>query len=144
MTTEIGIAVRGLLRAYREAVFAKDIAAFIAIYDEDIEVFDTWGPAWLYRGLVSWRGMAEQWFGSLGEKRVLVEMEQVQIREMQGAAFVSTIVKYTALSAIGERLHSLDNRMTWLLEPREDGWRVIHEHTSAPADHATLRISLSR
>ncbi len=144
MTTEMEITVHGLLRAYREAAFAKDIGAFIAIYDKDIEVFDTWGPAWLYQGLESWKGMVELWFGDLGDKRVLVEMEQVQIREMQGAAFVSTFVKYTALSAIGERLHSLDNRMTWLLESKDGVWRVIHEHTSAPADHATLRVSLSR
>ena len=144
MTTEMAITVQELLRAYREAAFAKDIEAFIAIYDKDIDVFDAWGPAWHYQGLESWRGMVERWFGGLGDKRVLVEMEQVQIREMQGAAFVLTIVKYTALSAIGERLHSLDNRLTWLLEPREGVWKIVHEHTSAPADHATLRVSLSR
>jgi uncharacterized protein (TIGR02246 family) len=144
MTTEIENTVQRLLRTYSEAAFAKDIEAFIAIYDEDIEVFDTWGPEWLYQGVQSWRGMVERWFGGLGDKRVLVEMEEVRIKEMQGAAFVSAFVKYTALSASGERLHSLDNRMTWLLEPKEGGWKVIHEHTSAPADHATLRVSLSR
>ena len=144
MTTEIQNTVQRLLRTYREAAFAKDIEAFIAIYDDDIEAFDMWGPEWLYQGVQSWRGMVERWFGGLGDKRVLVEMEQVRINEMQGAAFVSTFVKYTALSATGERLRSLVNRMTWLLEPKEGNWKVIHEHTSAPADHATLRVSLGR
>jgi uncharacterized protein (TIGR02246 family) len=144
MTTEIENTVQRLLRTYSEAAFAKDIEAFIAIYDDDIEVFDTWGPEWLYQGVQSWRGMVGRWFGGLGDKRVLVEMEEVRIKEMQGAAFVSTFVKYTALSASGERLHSLDNRMTWLLERKEGNWKIIHEHTSAPADHATLRVSLSR
>ena len=88
--------------------------------------------------------MVEQWFGSLGDKRVLVEMEQVKIREMPGAACVSTFVKYTSLSATGERLHSLYNRMTWLLGSKDGAWRIMHEHTSAPADQDTLRVSLSR
>jgi uncharacterized protein (TIGR02246 family) len=144
MTTEVENTVQRLLRTYRDAALAKDIEAFIAIYDEDIEVFDTWGPEWLYQGVQSWRGMVERWFGGLGDKRVLVEMEQVRIKEMQGAAFVSCFVKYTALSATGERLQSLDNRLTWLLEPKEGNWKVMHEHTSAPADYATLQVALSR
>jgi uncharacterized protein (TIGR02246 family) len=142
MTTEIENTVQGLLRAYREAAFAKDIEAFVAIYDEDIEVFDVWGPAWLYQGIESWRGMAERWFAGLGDERVLVEMDHVHIKQVHGAAFVSAFVKYTALSAKGESSHSLWNRLTWVLEPREGDWKVIFEHTSAPADHDTLQVSL--
>ena len=47
MTTDVELTVQGLLRTYREAALAKDVEAFIAIYDENIEVFDAWGPPWL-------------------------------------------------------------------------------------------------
>lgn len=144
MTNENENTAQRLLRTYREAVFAKDIEAFVAIYDEEIEVFDLWGATWQYQGIDSWRGMAEGWFRGLGDKRVLVEMEDVRIRQMQEAAFVTTFVRYTALSENGESLRSLLNRMTWVLEPKAGVWKVIHEHTSAPADHATLQVSLKR
>jgi uncharacterized protein (TIGR02246 family) len=136
--------IETLQETYKSAVFAKDLEAFIAIYDEDIEVFDTWGARWIYQGLDSWRGMAKEWFGALGDERVQVAMDNVHIKQMQTAAFVSAFLTYTALSTEGRPLRSLQNRMTWVVESKQGLWKIIHEHTSVPVDQATLQAILRR
>ena len=65
-----------MLDAYRDAVFAKDIEAFVRLYDTDVHAFDMWGE-WSLRGIAAWRRMAEGWFGSLGDERVLVSFDAV-------------------------------------------------------------------
>jgi ketosteroid isomerase-like protein len=49
-----------ILDDYKAAVFAKDVASFIALYDEDVQVFDMWG-AWSYHGVGAWREMVANW-----------------------------------------------------------------------------------
>src|SRR6266851_9883530 len=47
------------------------------------------------------------------------------------------------LSGDGKELRSMDNRITWVLRKNRDGaWKIIHEHTSAPADFDTGRVTL--
>jgi hypothetical protein len=48
------------------------------------------------------------------------------------------LVRYAGLSPVGEELRSLTNRMTWVVE----GDRVVHEHSSAPADFETGKLIL--
>jgi len=135
--------VQQLLDAYTAAVYAKDIDAFMAIYDENIGVFDMWGTSWMYQGAQSWRGVAEEWFRGLGDERIVVDIENMQVRPTAQMAFVSAFVKYTALSPEGKPLRWLQNRMTCVLEPKNGVWKITHEHTSTPADHSSLKISLS-
>jgi ketosteroid isomerase-like protein len=144
MTNEKENPVQQALDAYKAAVYAKNIDAFMAIYDENIEVFDMWGPPWIYRGIQSWRGMAEEWFRGLKDERVVVDMENVQIKQTAQMALVSVFMKYTAVSPDGTPLRSLQNRMTCVLEPKDGVWKITHEHTSAPVDHNTLKVSLKR
>ena len=144
MTNENTNPVRQVLDAYRAAVHAKDIEAFMAIYDGNIEVFDMWGLQCKYQGAQSWRGMAEEWFRSLKDERVVVDMENLQIKQTAHMALVSTFVKYTAISPDGTPLRSLQNRMTCVLEPKDGMWKITHEHTSAPVNPDTLKVSLKR
>ena len=88
--------------------------------------------------------MAEEWFRSLKDERVVVDMENLQIKQTAHMALVSTFVKYTAISPDGLPLRSLQNRMTCVLEPIEGSWKIMDEHTSAPVDHNTLKVSLKR
>ena len=46
-----------VLDAYRAGVLAKDLDKFLALYDRDVRVFDTWGR-WSYDGVDAWR---ERW-----------------------------------------------------------------------------------
>ncbi len=131
------------LEAYGAAVYAKDVEAFVAIYDWDVRVFDMWGE-WSYDGLASWRGMAKGWFDSLGDERVVVEFEDVRIAAEGEMAIVHAYVVYKGVSAEGAELRAMQNRLTWALRRRDGDWKVVHEHTSAPADFETSKVIHAR
>ena len=132
-----------VLEAYRAAAFSKDVDAFLALYDRDVRIFDLWGR-WSYDGLESWRGMVAGWFGSLGSERVGVVFDDVQVAVAADLAVAHAFVTYRGLSAEGNELRALRNRLTWALRRRDGAWKIIHEHTSAPADFATAKVMLSQ
>ena len=127
--------------SYREAVLAKDADAFAALYGDDVHVFDMWDK-WSLRGVQSWRNMATEWFSSLGSERVIVSVCDVESTLSGDLAFGHAILTYTAVSAEGNELRSLSNRITLVLKRSGESWKVIHEHTSAPIDHDTLKAKL--
>jgi ketosteroid isomerase-like protein len=132
-----------VLDAYRTAVRAKDVDAFVAIYDDDVRIFDTW--QWSYDGLEAWRAMATEWFGSLGDDQVAVEHSDVEIVVGDGIAIVSGYTRFAGISATGEELRAMENRLTWALRRTDEGdWKVVHEHTSAPGSFETGKLVLSR
>jgi len=135
--------VGDVLEAYRDAVHAKDVEAFVAIFADDVRVFDMWGT-WSHDGIDSWREMAEGWFGSLGDELVRVEFDEVQTAVGGDVAVVSAFVTFAGLSAEGEQLRSLNNRLTWGLRKSDGTWKVVHEHTSAPVEMATGKVNLKR
>ena len=135
--------VGSLLEAYRDAVHAKDVDAFVAIFADDVRVFDMWGT-WSHDGIDSWRDMAEGWFGSLGDELVRVEFDDVQTIAGDGVAVLSAFVTFAGLSADGDELRSLNNRLTWGLRKIDGAWKVVHEHTSAPVEMATGKVNLKR
>jgi hypothetical protein len=38
----------------------------------------------------------------------------------------------------------MHNRLSWTLARRGAGWRIVHEHTSAPIDFGTMKAMLAR
>jgi uncharacterized protein (TIGR02246 family) len=136
--------IKRVVDGYVAAVLVKDVDAFVALYDSDAQVFDMWGE-WAYRGAGDWRAMATEWFGSLGTDRVAVEMDDVRAVESDDLAVVHAFVTYKGLSAEGEQLRAMTNRLTWALR-RQPGseWKIIHEHSSAPADFETSKVILKR
>jgi uncharacterized protein (TIGR02246 family) len=131
------------LAAYVEAVRAKDVDAFAALYDHDIDVFDTWG-AWSLSGLAAWRDMAADWFSSLGEERVIVTSEEEYSTVAEDLAIGHAVLTYTAISSGGTELRSLSNRATMALRRTGDSWKIFHEHTSVPIDRQSLQAILRR
>lgn len=132
-----------VLDDYKAAVFAKDLDSFIALYDRDVRVFDMWG-AWSYNGVDPWREMADRWFSSLGTERVVVDFSNPETIVMQDLAVVHTFVTYTAVTAEGVEVRSLDNRLTAILRQRGDAWKIVHEHTSSPIDSETAKVIFKR
>lgn len=132
-----------VLARYAGSVRDKDVEAFVALYDTDVHVFDMWGR-WSLRGIDAWRAMAREWFGSLGGEQVVVAYADAEASMAGGLVVGHATVTYTAQSAAGEPLRSLDNRMTMALRRRGDAWLVFHEHSSAPIDHASLQARLQR
>jgi ketosteroid isomerase-like protein len=77
--------------------------------------------------------MVEEWFGSLGDdEEVVVTFDDVRAHVGVDVAALSAFAKFAAVSPDGNEIRSLNNRLTWALRKEGDGWKVVHEHTSAP------------
>lgn len=135
--------VRQALATYERAVLAKDVQTFMHLYDPAVRVFDTWGT-WVHEGAAAWQVAIEGWFASLGSERVRVAFEDVNVLGGAGMAALSATVRYTALSAQGEVLRSMQNRLSWVLQVRGHVLRIVHEHTSAPVGFEDAKAILQR
>ena len=142
-TNEADASILRIFEAYRAAVHAKDVDAFMALFDDDVLVFDMWGR-WSYEGAAAWREMAAGWFGSLGSELVAVVFDDVRTRVSGDLATAHAFVTFTGLSAEGQALRSMNNRLTWALAKRDGAWKVVHEHTSAPIEHDTAKAMFKR
>ncbi|MGZ5034830.1 MAG: YybH family protein, partial [Usitatibacter sp.] len=120
-----------VLGSYESAVYSKDVEAFMRLYDPSVRVFDAWG-VWSYEGAAAWQRAIEGWFTSLGSEKVKVRFEDVRTSGGRELAMVSAIVTYAGLSAQGEPLRVMQNRITWVLRTTAHVLRIVHEHTSAP------------
>lgn len=128
-----------LPEAYAAAVYAKDVAAFTALYAPDVRIFDAWG-GWQQRGLDALHTSTAEWFGSLGEEKVVVTVSDVQHSAGDTLAAIHGLIEFKAVSAGGEKLRAMQERVTWLLEKQGEGWRVTHQHSSLPADFETGKV----
>ena len=123
-----------VLSAYADAVRAKDVDAFVGLYADDVRNFDLWSE-WSYDGKDALRGMVAEWFGSLPDDEVVsVKFDDVRTQAGEDVAAVSAFTTFAAESPDGTELRSMNNRLTWVLRKDGDGgWKIAHEHTSAPA-----------
>jgi len=135
--------VSELLTVYSESAYAKDVDRFMTNYADDVRVFDLWG-SWEIRGGTAWREGIAGWFDSLGDDRVVVEFDDVEVAVSGELAALNAFVVYSAESASGERTRQMTNRLSWTLSRQSGAWRVTHEHTSAPVDPETGKVMLSR
>lgn len=135
--------IAAVFERYVAAVFDKDVDAFVALYDEDVIVFDLWGT-WSYDGLPAWRGMVEAWFGSLATERVAVKFSELRTVVSGDLAFAHASVRYAAVSAEGLESKALNNRLTATLRLKHGAWKILHEHSSAPIDHETTKAIFAR
>lgn len=132
-----------MLTAYAAAVRAKDVDAFLGLYADDVRTFDLW-QEWTYDGKEALRRMVEEWFGSVGTDTIVVEFDAVRVETGSDVASVSAFTTFSGISAEGEALRSMNNRLTWVLRREDDGsWKIVHEHTSAPAGEEG-KVQLSR
>ena len=132
-----------VLESYKSAVFAKDVEAFMHLYDPSVRVFDAWG-VWSYEGSAAWQVAVEGWLTSLGTERVKVTFGEVQSSLGRELASVSAIVTYASISAQGDQLRAMQNRITWVLRMSGHVLRIIHEHTSAPIGFNDSKAILHR
>jgi ketosteroid isomerase-like protein len=132
-----------VLESYKAAVYAKDVDAFMRLYDPGVRVFDAWG-VWSYEGSEAWQQAVEGWFKSLGSERVKVTFDAVKTSETGQSAVFSAIVTYAGVSAQGEEVGSMQNRLTWALRVSGHVLRIIHEHTSAPVGFEDHKAILQR
>ena len=125
--------VRRLLADYAAAVLAKNVDAFVALYADDVLIYELWAN-WTH-DLASWRAMATGWFEFLGDERSVVEANDVRTSVSGDMALLTATLTYRAVDSSGQELRSLDNRLSWVLRERGGRWQVVHEHTSVPIAH---------
>lgn len=113
------------------------------LYDPNVRVFDAWG-VWSYESSAAWRTAIEGWLTSLGTERVKVTFNEVQTSLGRELATVSAIVRYAGVSAQGQQLRTMQNRITWVLRMGGHTFRIIHEHTSAPIGFNDSKAILQR
>ena len=135
--------IRQIFEGYKAAVFAKNVEAFLALYNENIHIFDMW-EKWSYNGKDAWREMVSNWFGSLGDEKVVVDFDSLTITATNEIAVVHTFVTYKAVASNGNELRSMNNRLTAALKKSNGTWKIFHEHSSAPLDGNTLNATLQR
>jgi len=141
--TDLDKSIERVLATYAAAAHAKDVEAFMRLYDPAVRVFDAWG-VWSYDGAAAWRIAVEGWLMSLGTERVRVSFEDVSAIEGRDLTVVSAIVTYAGVSAQGEALREMQNRITWALRTTGHVMRIVHEHTSAPIDFDESKAILRR
>jgi ketosteroid isomerase-like protein len=140
---ELDSAVAKLQASYASAASQRDSEAFVRLYDPAVRVFDAWG-VWEYEGAQMWRRAVDGWFTSLGTERVKVSFSDTESHGTLAMAITSAIVTYAGLSAQGEELRSMQNRITWGLRTTGHVLRIIHEHTSAPIGFEDMKAILRR
>ena len=141
--SDIDKSIDRVLETYKSTVYAKDVGAFMRLYDSKVRVFDTWG-VWSYDGAASWQMAVESWFTSLGTEKVKVSFDEVQATGNADLAAVSAIVTYAGVSAQGEQRRSMQNRLSWVLKTSGHVLRIAHEHTSAPIGFEDMKAILQR
>jgi ketosteroid isomerase-like protein len=140
---DIDKSIDRVLEAYKAAVHAKDIESLMRLYDPKVRIFDTWG-VWSYEGATAWQLAVEAWFTSLGTEKVKVTFEEVQVSGSTDFTVVSAIVTYSGVSAQGDQLRAMQNRLSWVLKTSGHVPRIIHEHTSAPVGFEDMKAILQR
>lgn len=131
------------LETYKSAVLAKNVETFMHLYAPDTRVFDTWG-IWSYEGAAAWRVAVEGWFSSLGSETCKVTFDDVQIIGDSSFAAMSAIVTYAGVSAQGQELRAMQNRISWVFKISGHVLRIVHEHTSAPVGFEDAKAILKR
>jgi len=134
--------LQSLFDRYKQSVYQKDTESFLALFDENVRVFDMW--AWTYDGLAAWRQMVTGWFAGLGADRDVVTFDDIRIQQSGEMAVASTIARFAAVSEKGEELRVLQNRLTWAGQKKNGVWKIIHEHSSGPVDGSTMKVQLRR
>jgi ketosteroid isomerase-like protein len=128
---ELDKSILAILEKYKAALYTRDVAALMRLYDPKVRVFDTWG-VWSYEGATKWQVAVEGLFAAHAEERIKATFEDVQCAGSPEVAIVSAIITTQWLSAQGAALRSLQNRITWGLKTSGHVLRIVHEHSSAP------------
>lgn len=142
-TMDIDKPISQLLESYKAAVLAQDAEALIRLYDPAVRVFDAWG-VWSYEGASAWQRAVEGWFTSLGAERVRVTFNEVRVTAGRDLVLLSAVVTYAGISAQGQPLREMQNRISWGLKTSGHVPRILHEHSSVPMGFEDMKGILQR
>lgn len=133
--------VKDFFTLYADAAWNKDPKAMIALYDKKAIIFDMWEKGFIDNA-EEWAHGLTQWLGGLGEEKVKVQFDMIQVRESGDTAFASALIHFQALTPAGAVLRQMKNRITVGLIKKGEQWKVVHQHVSAPVSPNGMRAVL--
>jgi ketosteroid isomerase-like protein len=123
--------IQDFFTIYKQSAWEKNTESMIGLYDTNVVIFDMWERGH-QTGLTEWSGVIKDWLTSLGRERVNVNFEMIEIRENGNVGFASALITFQALSIDDTVIRSMRNRITLGFFNDNGGWKVVHQHTSAP------------
>lgn len=123
-----------VLDRYVAAVRTLNKEALLALYAPEMRIFDTMLP-FQFRGPDEFAHKVNEWFDSVDGTKPNAEATEVDSRITDGLAYMSMYMRYTDVDEDGDP-HGMTNRLTWVLIPDGDDWKILHEHTSVPLDES--------
>lgn len=130
-----------VLEDYKSAVRAKNADDLVALFSDDVRIFDVWDN-WSLQGKAAWRRAVQQWFASLGDDTDVVDFDDVVVLGDGVLAAMSCVATYTAMSPEWKELRSMQNRVSLVLSRRNDRWEIVHQHSSVPIKGADMTPTL--
>ena len=134
--------IAALIETFKRTAFAKDVSGFLALYDDDASIFDLW-KRWSYRGVGAWKEAVVEWVDHTGENRDAISLEEVTMQGQGDFRAVTALITFSCVSPSGAVLRAMHERLTWVLAKRTTGWKIVHQHTSAPVGD-DLKIRFDR
>lgn len=125
--TESG--VKDVFDRYAKAVNASDVDALLALYADDVHVFDMMEP-FERHGRESGREMMQAWLGDASATQDCA-IEDISVIESGDLATARAAVRYGVTMADGTH-HTMWGRATWTLRRIDGKWKIVTEHTSVP------------
>lgn len=135
------IEIEDFFNIYKNAAWSKDKTSMINLYAKDAVIYDMWDQGFI-TDPEQWQKIIFDWFDSLGEEKVNVAFELINIHQSVDVGFANALISFQAISKDGIVLRSMKNRITLGFTKFVDGWKVIHQHTSAPISSERLSAIL--
>ena len=123
-------APESVLERYSEAVRTLDKQALLALYSPELRMFDMMGPFEIH-GPEGFATRVSRWFDEIDKKDPKAEATDIESKVVDDLAYMTMLMRYSDAGEDDER-RSMTNRLTWVLVPDGDDWKIIHEHTSVP------------
>jgi ketosteroid isomerase-like protein len=134
--------IAAFIETFKNTAFAKDVSGFLALYDDDTRIFDLW-KKWSYRGVSAWKTAVLEWFNHTGENRDAISLDDVVIQGSDDFCVVTAFITFSCVDAEGAVLRAMHERLTWALAKKGNGWKILHQHSSAPVGD-DLKIRFDR
>jgi uncharacterized protein (TIGR02246 family) len=125
-----------VLQAYSDAVEARDVETFLALYDDGMHLFDMWDH-YEVNGKDAWREMVAGWFGAHPGEALEARFEDVSAVSGQDVAFAHMVMTFAIVAPGGELSYEQAHRMTLGIQRKDGAWKIVHEHTSMPINNET-------
>jgi uncharacterized protein (TIGR02246 family) len=123
-----------VIEARVAAVAAKDLDALLACYAEDVTLFDAVGPL-RDAGREAERARLREWFGAY-RSAIELDIRELEVAADGDVAFAHYLFHVRGTMVDGTAV-AMWVRSTAGLRRGDDGWKIVHEHSSVPFDGAT-------